>query len=141
MKTRNVFIKSVILCLFMLACVCGVSQISYAANVDTPVTEEPVEPMEFIGSYGGNLSISNSGVAMVTGYTRGKSGVNDAYVKVTLQKKILGVWSNIQSWEDQGGRNAAVDETYSVSNGTYRVKVYCSAGTETKTLYSASKTV
>lgn len=140
MNKKNTLKKSAILCFCMIITVFGSSVISYAADMDTPIWEEPAEPMEYISSYGGNLSINSSGVATVTGYIRGKSGVSDAYVKVTLQKQVSGTWSNLKAWDDQGGRNAAVEETYTVTGGTYRVKIYCSAGAEAKTFYSAAKT-
>ncbi|MBR1743847.1 MAG: hypothetical protein IJ733_18700 [Lachnospiraceae bacterium] len=137
MRKKNTLIKSAIICFCMIITAFRASVISYAADMGTPIWEEPVEPMEYISSYGGNLTINSAGTATVTGYIRGKSGVNDAYVKVTLQKKISGTWSNLKSWDDQGGRNAAVEDTYTVTGGIYRVKVYCSAGTEEKTFYSA----
>lgn len=112
----------------------------YAAEVDEPIWEDPVDPMTYISSYGCNFTISSSGVTSLSGYIKGKPGVDDAYVLVTLQKQVSGGWSNVTSWDDQGGRNASVSETYNVSRGTYRIEVYCSAGTESKTFDSASKT-
>ena len=97
--------------------------------------------MEYISSYGTELTISSSGKASISGFIRGKTGVTDAYVKVTLQKKVSGSWTYVNSWETSGkGRNASILETYSVSRGTYRVVAYIKAGTESKSPISAEKT-
>lgn len=86
-------------------------------------SDKQIQPrMDYISSYGTELTISDSGEASVTGFVRGKKGVTNAYVKVKLQKKVSGSWVYVQSWESSGsGRNATIAETYSVSRGTYRV--------------------
>lgn len=106
------------------------------------VTENLAQPrMDYISSYGTELTISSSGEASVTGFVRGKTGVTNAYVKVTLQKKVSGSWTYVKSWETSGsGRNATVLETYSVSRGTYRVVASIKAGTESKSPISAERT-
>ena len=95
------------------------------------VSDKQIQPrMDYISSYGTELTISDSGEASVTGFVRGKKGVTNAYVKVTLQKKVSGSWVYVQSWESSGsGRNATIAETYSVSRGTYRVVASIKAGT------------
>lgn len=82
------------------------------------VSDKQIQPrMDYISSYGTELTISDSGEASVTGFVRGKKGVTNAYVKVTLQKKVSGSWVYVQSWESSGsGRNATIAETYSVSS-------------------------
>ena len=101
------------------------------------VSDKQIQPrMDYISSYGTELTISDSGEASVTGFVRGKKGVTNAYVKVTLQKKVY-----VQSWESSGsGRNATIAETYSVSRGTYRVVALIKAGTESKSPISAERT-
>ena len=87
------------------------------------------------------MTISDSREASVTGFVRGKKGVTNAYVKVTLQKKVSGSWVYVQSWESSGsGRNPTIAETYSVSRGTYRVVALIKAGTESKSPISAERT-
>lgn len=105
------------------------------------VSENQIQPrMDYISSYGTELTISSSGEASVTGFVRGKTVVTNAYVKVTLQKKVSGSWTYVQSWETSGsGRNATVLETYSVSKGTYRVVASIKAGTESKSPVSAER--
>ena len=106
------------------------------------VSDKQIQPrMDYISSYGTELTISDSGEASVTGFVRGKEGVTNAYVKVTLQKKVSGLWVYVQSWESSGsGRNATIAETYSVSRGTYRVVASIKAGTESKSPISAERT-
>ena len=101
-----------------------------------------IEPrMTSINAYHTELFISSAGVASISGYVRGKSGVTNAYVEVTLQKKVSGEWIDVESWEDSGTRNSSISETYSVSRGTYRVVMICSADGETKSATSAERSV
>ena len=104
-------------------------------------TNDQVEPrMENISTFSTELTISN-GIASVTGSVRGKAGVTNTYVKVTLQKSESGEWVDIQSWEDSNNtRSTTIAETYPVSRGTYRVTMICSADGETKTATSAERT-
>lgn len=104
------------------------------------VSDKQIQPrMDYISSYGTELTISDSGEASVTGLSGKK--VTNAYVKVTLQKKVSGSWVYVQSWESSGsGRNATIAETYSVSRGTYRVVALIKAGTESKSPISAERT-
>ena len=101
-----------------------------------------IEPrMTYILSYGADLSISNNGVATITGSVTGKAGVTQTSVKVTLQKSVSGTWTNVESWEaSSDGRSASVNTTYQVSRGTYRVTMTCSANGESESTTSATKT-
>lgn len=101
-----------------------------------------IEPrMTSISFYSTELSISSDGIASVTGFVRGKSGVTSTYVKVTLQQNVSGNWVDVKSWEDSNStRSTSVDETYLVSRGTYRVTMTCSADGESKTVTSAERT-
>jgi len=97
--------------------------------------------MAYISSYSTELVIADTGLATITGQVRGKSGVTNAYVKVTLQKYTNGNWKDVESWEDsRDGRNAFVSETYQVKHGKYRTVMTCSANTEVKTAISAERT-
>ena len=101
-----------------------------------------IEPrMTYILSYGADLSISNNGVATITGSVTGKAGVTQTSVKVTLQKSVSGTWTNVESWEaSSDSRNASVNTTYQVSRGTYRVTMTCSANGESESTTSETKT-
>lgn len=55
------------------------------------VSDKQIQPrMDYISSYGTELTISDSGEASVTGFVRGKKRVTNAYVKVTLQNILKG---------------------------------------------------
>lgn len=129
--------RMVFLCICMLFCglVLPVSVHASEGNVQ-------IEPrMTNISTYGTGLSISRDGVASISGYVRGKPGVTSTYVEVTLQEKVSDVWIDVESWEKSGNAiGASVAETYSVSRGTYRVVMTCSADGETKTATSAERT-
>lgn len=97
--------------------------------------------MANISTYSTELTISGSGAASVTGFVRGKLGVANTYVKVTLQKKVSSEWVDVKSWEvSSGTRSATIAETYQVSRGTYRVTMTCSADGESKAATSAERT-
>ena len=77
-------VTGVVVCVCMLLCggVSPITAVAKEANVQ-------IEPrMTYILSYGADLSISNNGVATITGSVMGKVGVTHTYVKVTLQKSI-----------------------------------------------------
>lgn len=127
----------IMLCACML--VCGTeSTIAVCAKE----AEEQVDArMTYISSYNVGLSISDDGIASVSGLVNGKPGVTHAYVKVTLQKSVSGTWQNVESWEDSSdSRDAIVDIAYQVSRGTYRAVMTCSANGETQSKISATKT-
>jgi len=101
-----------------------------------------VEPkMTSISAYSTDLTISSDGVASISGFVRGKSGVTSTYVEVTPQKSVSATWVDVESWENSSDtRSTSVAETYQVSSGTYRVTMTCSADGETKTATSAKRT-
>lgn len=69
-------------CMLFCGFTSPISTYAYETNVQ-------IEPrMANISTYSTELTIS-SGVALVTGFVRGKLGVTNTYVKVTLQKKFL----------------------------------------------------
>lgn len=132
-KTTNVFI----VCICVLFGCMSTPIIAYAEEGNT------VEPrMTYISSYTTELSITDTGLATVTGMVRGKAGVTSTYVKCTLQLSVGGGWADVKTWEaSSGGIGATVAETYQLSSrGTYRVYMECSANTESKTLTSAYRT-
>ena len=123
---------------FCIVCICNMPLQVHAMQVGESTIHYR---MAYISAYGTELTISKSGQASVTGFVRGKSGVDNAYVKVTLQKKVSGTWTNVKSWDkSSAGRNASIAETYSVSKGTYRVYASIKAGTESKNITSAERT-
>lgn len=137
MKKSKKIYRFVVLCLSALLLGNLISIKGYA-QTDSAL----VEPrMTYISTYSTDLSISDGGAATITGLVRGKTGVTNTYVKVTLQKSISGNWNDIESWEkSNNGRSATISEVYQVSKGTYRVVMNCSANTESKTVTSVTRT-
>lgn len=137
MKKSKKIYRFVVLCLSALLLGNLISIKGYA-QTDSAL----VEPrMRYISTYSTDLSISDGGAATITGLVRGKTGVTNTYVKVTLQKSISGNWNDIESWEkSNNGRSATISEVYQVSKGTYRVVMNCSANTESKTVTSVTRT-
>ena len=103
----------------------------HAEDAKCSEANESNEKLIYISDCGASINIDSIGTAYISGYIDGKSGVNDAYIKITLQK-LSSTWNDVTYWEDYGGRNASIYENYNVSQGTYRLKVYCSAGSEAK---------
>lgn len=127
--------KTAVICFCMLLC-----GLALPVSVHAKETNVQIEPrMTSIYAYHTELSISSGGIASISGYVRGKPGVTSTYVEVILQKKVSGEWIDVESWEDSGTRNASVAETYSVSRGTYRVVMTCSADGETQSATSAER--
>lgn len=88
-----------------------------------------------------SLSISDKGVASVSGYVISKSGTASTSVRLTLQVKSGSVWLSTKSWlKNSSGPSTFASETYSVPKGTYRVVATVKANTESKTITTASKT-
>lgn len=75
------------------------------------------------------------------------NGTGSAYASMASSTKITmylqkygSSWSNVTSWSTTSTSTAILSKTQSVSSGTYRVKVVCTAGGETVTVYSTTKT-
>lgn len=130
-------LTGIAVCVCMLICG-GTSPITAVAQ-EADIQIEP--RLAYISAYNVQLSISDTGVATITGSVTGKAGVTNTSVKVTLQKSVSGTWTDVESWEaSSDGRSASVNTTYQVSRGTYRVTMTCSANGESTSATSASKT-
>lgn len=125
----------------LFGCLCMV-MVPVTPMVARANSVEQIQPCsECISWYTVNLNISNTGVARVTASVTGKVGIENVYVKATLQKKSDGGWTNVKSWQStKKGRYASIEETYTVSKGTYRVHATFKADSETKTMLSGTKT-
>lgn len=129
--------RMALICIVMLFC-----GLAFSVSVQAKEANARIEPrIARIYTYGTELSISSGGVASISGFVRGKSGVTSTYVKVTLQKSVSGEWVDVKSWDESNDtRSTSVTETYQVSHGTYRVNMTCSADGETETATSAERT-
>lgn len=128
----------------------GLSAVSYAEPVvpaDKIIAEnEPsIQPMyDYTRNYVENLSISN-GTASCSATLTGINGTTTKIViKMTLQKKTLLWWSEVETWSaTYNTYNGTLSKTASVKSGTYRVKavytVYSGSNSESITDYSSQK--
>lgn len=138
MKKLKLLIKVVVVCVCVLFGGMSMPTIVHAEGTSQ------IEPrMTYIYAYSTDLTISEDGVASVSGVMLGKSNVTSAYVKCTLQISVSGSWVDVKSWTDSNnGKNAVIAETYQlVSRGnTYRVVMTCRANTEEKEAISPYRT-
>ena len=139
----------------MLLCVvlmCSFSTVAYAQNpaVITPdelvQTESDIMPcFEYTNTTATSLSISTSGTATCTARLNGYNGITTKIdIKMTLQKKTLLWWSEVDSWSTTINNSyGALTKTASVGSGKYRVKVdftvYSGSNSEKITTYSQEK--
>lgn len=137
MKHAKIFCKLLMFCVAMLL---GVGLVPITSNAqELGINAE--SRMAYIQSYKVELTISDSGVASVTGVVTGKLDVTSTSVEVILQKYVSGDWVDVESWEESNNSfRTSIAETYQISKGTYRVVMTCSANTETKTATSAQRT-
>ena len=141
MKKTKVFM-AVVACMCIMVGGIGVPIVTQAeSNVEVSGASQGVTRMAYISMYSTNLSISDTGLASISGLLRCKSGTTSTYVKCTLPTEVSGTWVNVKSWEATGNTGATVGETYQLfSHGTYRVYMECRANNETKTATSAYRT-
>lgn len=106
-------------------------------------SENPVQSrMINIFAYGTDVTISDSGVASIYGYTRCKTDVSYLAITVTLQMSVSGRWVNVKTWSASTSDDVlTVADTYQLtSRGTYRVVMDVTADSETKQAISAYRT-
>lgn len=136
-------IATIVMCICIVVAGIGTPIITYAkTNVEVNVATESISRMAYIARYSTTLSISDTGVATVTGLVRGKSGTTSTYVICTLQRDVSGTWVDVKTWTDSNNSDGStVNTTYQLfSRGTYRVYMECAANNEVKTDTSAYRT-
>ena len=100
---------------------------------------------EYTNTTATTLSISTSGTATCSAKLNGYNGTTTKIViKMTLQKKTLLWWSEVDSWSTTiNNWYGSLTKTASVGSGTYRVKVeftvYSGSNSEEITTYSQEK--
>lgn len=151
--TREVkkMLKKILSLLLSVILLCSVSTVAYAQDtVAEPgaleQTESNVAPcFEYTNTTYTSLSISTSGKATCSTSLNGYSGTTTKIViKMTLQKKTLLWWSEVDSWSTTiNNWYGDLTKTVSVKSGTYRVKVeftvYSGSNSEEITTYSQEK--
>ena len=112
-----------------------------AVAVSAATGEETVQPLyDYTSSTTVNLSISD-GTAKCSSRLIGYSTTTKIKITMTLQKKTLLWWSEVDSWTaTYSDTVASLYKTCSVESGKYRVKTvfvaYCGSDSETITTYS-----
>lgn len=143
MKPIN--IKRLIGVLLCLTMILSGTVMAFAADLDEPVTEDPIDEYQYGANAKAYLTINNTGTATFTATARGKAGVATKLSGTCyLQKNSGGRWVNVKSTE---GSTNSLSLTISCTkgnceSGTYRThavfKVYSGANYETVTVNSSS---
>lgn len=140
-KTKSILI--LVLCVCLLFGGLFVPMVTQAEqNIETTEIGQGINRMAYISVYTTSLSISDTGLASISGIVRGKSGTTSTYVICTLQRDVSGTWVDVKTWTDSNNSDGStVGATYQLfSRGTYRVHMECAANDEVKTLNSAYRT-
>lgn len=113
---RLLFITVTMLCL----CITVPWQKGYAVAFD-----ESVQPAYVLtGATKVSLSISEAGIAQCSSYIRSANPTDTVSITVTLCRKEGSNWISVKSWSEREHLYyASVNETYSVSSGTYRLQM------------------
>lgn len=116
-----------------------------AESMILPPTETPIMPQsEYLPQKNVELTISSNSTATCSAYVEGKkTSVYRVDITMTLQKKTLLWWSDVETWSSTTyDYKASMTQTASVGSGTYRVKlvatVHYSAEEESTTIYSTN---
>lgn len=137
--------------LLMMVLTMLVSLVQPVSAAETEANEAEMEENAYMGNYTAiarNAVIRTCSASLAI--SNGKAtcnGTGSAYASMASSTKITmylqkygSSWSNVTSWSTTSSGTAILSKTYSVSSGKYRVKVVCSAGGETVTVYSTTKT-
>lgn len=152
MKIRYMRFGRKLVCLGLMAVMILLSSIS--ANAREAGTEEfVVDRGEYIEEYANlarNAVIRTCSSSLaISGSTATCAGTGSAYASMAssvklnmyLQKKNGSSWESVTSWSTTASSSTAIiSKTYTIGSGTYRVKIVCTAGGETVTVYSLTKT-
>lgn len=113
---RLLFITVTMLCL----CTTVPWQKGYAVAFD-----ESVQPAYVLtGATKVSLSISGAGIAQCSSYIRSTNPTDTVSITVTLCRKEGSNWISVKSWsESEHLFFASVNESHSVSSGTYRLQM------------------
>ena len=106
--------------------------------------DDSVQPMyQYTQSASASLTFSGS-TANYSGRLTGGSSVTKITVALTLQKKTLLWWDDVETWNKTSASTSIyLERSLAVNSGKYRTKavftVYSGNNTETVTEYSAEK--
>lgn len=111
------FLKSFLVCVLLVCCFSANATVGQAA-----APSEAISPLYAL-TYKTKVSLSiSSGIAACSSYVKASDTSSTVSITVKLCKKEGNSWVSVKSWSVQNQEYAAyVDETYSVSKGTYRL--------------------
>ena len=92
-----------------------------------------------IGSTSAELTISGS-TANCVGEVWAYSTSSSCTISMKLQKKNGSSWTTLKTWSDDGNGSATMSESYTISSGTYRVKVSGTVAGESYSVTTGNKT-
>ena len=121
--------------IFVMSCTC----LSFAYGSDDDDGETKAK---YYSSALANISISG-GTVTTTGKVVGNNSTTKITIKLYLQKKSNGSWSNVASWTGtKVGKDYKLTKSKVISKGTYRTKASCTVysgnNSEHVTKYSSS---
>lgn len=137
-------IISVILAVSLCFCVGLCAQAGGSSNPLSTASESTVQPRyQYANTVATTLGTSG-GKALCAANLTGLSSVTKVKTTMTLQKKTLFWWNEVETWtKTVDGRVSNFEKTVSVESGTYRVKavyvVYSGSASEEITAYSPDK--
>lgn len=147
METRRKLSSLIILSVMILWFGTSAHGMLLTANAQQIEKQEIIiNPMtEIIVQGNATLAISNSGTATITAKVSGMSGTSKVEITAILEKYENNKWIEITSFSKSNSSNSTtLNETYTVSKGTYRVSAiliaYKGTSSETVTATSASRT-
>ena len=143
-------LKKFIALLLSIVLLFALSTVAYAQSPDVVLQNESAQSdimpcFEYINTTYTLLSISSDGTATCLATLSGYNGVTTKIeIKMTLQKKTLFWWSEVDSWtKTVNDSQCSFKKTASIDGGTYRVKaeftVYSGSNREETTSYSSEK--
>ena len=132
-------LKKVLALVMCLVLVCGTGLVASAETVD-----RQSQPRYNYTNIISSTLINSDGKAKCCGIVEGYNGITTKIVlTVTLQKKTLLWWSDVQEWTITANDYfAAITKTVTVDSGTHRVKSVATvySGTNRETVDCTSKT-
>lgn len=118
---------------------------SFAVNAAI-ADDNIIQPLyDYTSSTSVNMVIKN-GTANCSAQLVGYASTDKIKITLTLQKKTLLWWNEVDTWTTTYYTNVAtISKSCSVGSGTYRVKAeftaYCGSDSETITTYSGEESV
>lgn len=141
-----------LVCLGLVAVMIFVSGIpAYAKETGAEeITRDRGEYIEEYTNFARNAVIRTCSASLaISGSTATCAGTGSAYASMAssvklnmyLEKKSGTSWGTVTSWSTTAASSTAViNKTHTISSGTYRVRIVCTAGGESVTVYSLTKT-